>query len=154
MIAQGLHIGWQHRGWYIGWQKRKSSVCTRQRKQQQERAAHTLQVTAIEFSSQRAYHLNNNTRVQTQGLSQSSSALLPPLCVLNQIGRSRLKTWGFNSWVLNTSIFFAGNFEFWSQNLLFFEKKAHTLRVTKGGVGWLVGGAYGLLLGMYVMVKK
>jgi len=49
----------------------------RQRKQQQERAAHTLQVTALEFSSQRkrqqerAYPPNNNRRVQTQGMSQS-----------------------------------------------------------------------------------
>jgi len=32
---------------------------------------------------ERAYYPNNNTRVRTQGLSQSSSALLPPLCVLN-----------------------------------------------------------------------
>ena len=92
MIAQGLHIGWQQRGWYIGWQQRKSSVCTRQHKQQQERAAHTLQITVMESSSQRkrqqerADHPNNNTRVQTQGLSQISSALLPPFCVLNQIG--------------------------------------------------------------------
>jgi len=65
----------------------------RQRKQQQEVAAHTLQVTALDFSSrrkrqqERAYHPNNHARIQTQGLSQSSSALLPPLdCVLNQIG--------------------------------------------------------------------
>jgi len=52
-----------------------------------DRAAHTLQVTALEFSSQRkrqqerGYHPNTHTRVQTQGLSQSSSALLPPLLV-------------------------------------------------------------------------
>ena len=55
----------------------------------------------VRFSTQRqqerAYHPNNNTRVQTQGLSQSSSALLPPLCVLSQIGW----TWVFNSWVFN-----------------------------------------------------
>jgi len=48
-------------------------------------AAHTLEGKALEFSSQRkrqqerTYHPNNHTRVQTQGLSQSSSALLPPL---------------------------------------------------------------------------
>jgi len=82
IIAQGRNIGWQQRGWYIGWQQRKSSVWTHQRKQKQERAAHTLQVTALEFSShprqqERAYHPNYYTRVQTQGLSQSSSALLP-----------------------------------------------------------------------------
>jgi len=89
MIAQGLHIGWQQRGWYIGWQQRKSSVYTRQHKQQQERAAHTLQVTAavgwsysrrrMESSQrkrqqERAYRPNKNTWVQTQGLSPSSSA--------------------------------------------------------------------------------
>jgi len=34
------------------------------------------------------------------------------------------------------------------------EKKAHTLRVTKGESGWLVALAYGLLFGMYVPVKK
>ena len=47
--------------------------------------AHTLQVTALKFSSQRkrhqkrAYHLNNHIQSQTQGPSQSSSALLPLL---------------------------------------------------------------------------
>jgi len=49
---------------------------------------------------------------------------------------------------------FAGNFDFWSQRSIFFEIKANTLRVAKGGGGWLVGLAYGLLFGMYVTVKK
>jgi len=78
-------------------------ACTRQRKQQQERAAHTLQVTALEFSShprqqERAYHPNNHTQVQTQGRSQSTSALLPPLdCVLNWLIPIK-NGWGVNSW--------------------------------------------------------
>ena len=118
-------------------------------------AAHTCQVKALEFSSQRkrqqerAYHPNNHTRVQTQGLSQSSSALLPPLgCWI------KLLTPIKNGWIFNSCIFFAGNFEFWSQKSIFFEKKAHTLRVTKGRWGWLVGLTYGLLFGIHVTVKN
>jgi len=49
---------------------------------------------------------------------------------------------------------FAGDFEFWSQKSFSFEKKARTLRVTKGGGGWSVGWAYGLLFVMHVTVKN
>jgi len=109
-------------------------VCTRQRKRQQERATHTLQVTALEFSSQRkrqqesTYHPNNRTRVQTQGLSRSSSALLPP-CVLNQIGWTQLRTLVFQQLKI-----FGREFQILDQKSIF-----SALRVMKGGGGWLIG---------------
>ena len=118
-------------------------ACTRQRKQQQERTAHTLQVTALEFIShsrqqERAYHPNNHTRVQTQGLSQSSSVLLPPHdCVLNWLIPIK-NGWGFNSWILWN--FFAGNFEFCSQRSFFFRKTSPYVACYErwgGLVGWL-----------------
>jgi len=58
----------------------------------------------------RAFHPNNYTRVQTQGLSQSSSALLPPLgCWI------KLLTPVKNGWFFISYNSFARNLEFWSQ---------------------------------------
>jgi len=58
-----------------------------------------------------------------------------------QLGFQQLKFFCREFWILEPKIFFFG-------------KKALTFRVTKGEVGWLVGSAYGLLFGMYVMENK
>jgi len=55
----------------------------------------------------------------------------------------------FNSWN-----FLPGISNFGAKNHFFSRKKAYTLRITKDGVGWLVGWAYGILFCMDVMVKK
>jgi len=129
----------------------RDCVCTRQCKQQQERA-HTFQVTALEFSSQRkrqqerAYHPNNHTRVQTQGLSQSSSAQLPRLaCVLNQTNRlsliKNIQLFGFPT----GGIFLLGSSNFGAKTHFFLKKRPYVS---------LVAWDYGLLVSMYICHGK
>jgi len=129
-------------------------VCTRQCKQQQERA-HTFHVTALGFSSQRkrqqerrAYHPNNYTRVQTQGLSQSSSALLSRLaCVLNQSKSVVSDQEHSTVWFSDRWKFFARKFEFWSQKSFFLEKSPYVSK------GWLFGIMGYFLACTYVTVN-
>jgi len=84
--------------------------------------------------------------LQTQGLSESSSAFATASFSVEskQIGWPRLRTLEY----------FCREFQNLEPKSIFFREKAHTLRAMKSGVGWLVGWAYGLLCGMYVMVKK
>ena len=99
----------------------------------------------------RVYHPNNHTRVQKQGLSQSSSALSPPLdCVLNQIGCTRLRTRGFNNRGFNSGFStvgysIVGKFSpeisnNWAKNKFFPKNKPIRCVLRKvGGLDWLVG---------------
>jgi len=80
--------------------------------------------------------LDNHTRVQTHGLSQGSSALLPTLCCVLSL-KQKLNPRTLSSLVPPPpAVQRFRNSNFGAKN--FFRKKAHTLRVTKGRGGGLV----------------
>ena len=79
------------------------------------------------------------TRVQTQWLSQSSSALLPLLdCVLNQIGWTWWRTWVFNSWFSAFNFFCRELRILEGKNLLFGQKSTRCVLRKVEWVCWLV----------------